>query len=140
MNTEEELKKRHVEKWEAARLVREADPLLQELSATMAILIPQIVSEYQKYTPESQLMVVHRDRQPPTGLSIREALDVAIYEATTLRKAEEPGFSVKILFDTRILEEAVTTLCTIFGDRGMTRKLALSQIVSDLITEQRRVY
>jgi hypothetical protein len=110
--SEEELKTRLLERREAIHRSRAEDPTLIELQKVMTQLIAQLRQTYRFARP---------------NLTEGDHLGDIIYEATFLRdrKHEEPDF------DTAALEIAVVMLCAAFGDRGMTRDLALGQIILD---------
>lgn len=111
----EELKDRLLKQREAARQARAADPLLVELQATMALVLARLRDEYLSSRP---------------AMSVPEIFGEIVYEASFLRnrKSETPEFN------TAPLESAVVTLMTTFGTRGMTRDLALGQVILDATT------
>lgn len=116
----EEMRTRYLKRREETQRVLEEIPLLRELRKEMEGILVQLRDAYR---------VKHPDRNE------RDLLDTVVYEATFLLKREddEPHF------DTAPLENAVAVLMHVFGSQGMTRRLALGQIVTDAITESYKV-
>jgi hypothetical protein len=108
----EDLKDRLLKQREDARQARAADPMLVELQATMAVVLAKLRDAYSSSRP---------------AMFVPEVLGDIVYEATFLRKRKDEVPE----FDTAALEAAVETLISVFGTRGMTRDLALAQIVYD---------
>lgn len=93
-------------------LARAEDPALAELHAAMVVTIAQLLADYREAYPQ---------------YSRAEVLGEIVYQATFLRNRsdETPDF------DYSSLDRACDYLYSIFGKRGMTRTLALGQIICD---------
>lgn len=104
----DEYKARLLAKMESRRAANAADPLFLELQTKMTSILRKLREAYFQRVREVDLM------------------DEIVYEATWLLRGRQPPD-----FDTTALEEAAKELCDAFGDRGMTRDLALGQIIYD---------
>lgn len=109
---ERELREKYAERALKAQAARDQDPFLIEIREVMEGILVTLVAD------------IHR--QYPDGEATGNAYNDLIYEGTRLRKKEplSPGF------DSSALEAAVELLLQRFGERHMTRDLALGEIIS----------